>query len=157
MPINPSFLRFPVEAMLVGRLLAAFGELEISVCVNASKATGLGDSVLAALYRIRATRSRLEAADALMRPIYTKAKLEIGYADAFARVIHCLRLRNQFAHCNWGDHAEAGLFFVDLAAAAETIDFEHMWKHVDVPLLASHESYFEGALEALRFMDHEMA
>jgi hypothetical protein len=157
MSINPAFLRFPLEAGIVGHLLAAFGELEVELCFNASKATGLGDSVLSALYRIRATRSRLEAADALMRPIYMKAGLGAGYADAFARVLYCLRIRNQFAHCNWGDHAEAGLFFVDLTAAAETPDFEHMWKHVDFPLLTSHESYFDAALEALRFMDHEMA
>ena len=48
--INPAFDRFPGEAQLIGKLLAAFGELEVSVCANTSKATNLGNSVLAALY-----------------------------------------------------------------------------------------------------------
>ena len=151
MPINPCFHRFPAEAAIIGRLLAAFGELEVTVCYNAGKATNLGDLVVAALYRIRATRSRLEAADALMRPIYTTAGFSELYGDAFGRVMHCLRIRNQFAHCNWGDHETAGLFFVDLQVAAERPDFAFHWKHVDAPLLRSHETYFDGALEALRF------
>jgi|SRR6516164_6300545 hypothetical protein len=123
MPINPCFHRFPAEAAIIGRLLAAFGELEVTVCYNARKATNLGDLVVAALYRIRATRSRLEAVDALMRPIYTTAGFSELYGDAFGRVMHCLRIRNQFAHCNWGDHETAGLFFVDLQVAAERPDF----------------------------------
>jgi hypothetical protein len=55
MPINPAFYRHPLEASMIGHLLAAFGELEIGMCSNASKATALGASVLAALYRIRNT------------------------------------------------------------------------------------------------------
>jgi hypothetical protein len=159
MPINPAFHHFSAEAAIIGRLLAAFGELEVTVCYNAAKATNLSvrDSVDATLYRIRTTRSRLEAADALMRPIYTAADLTEAYVDAFGRVMQCLRIRNQFAHCNWGDHETTGLFFVDLQVAAERPDFAFHWKHVDVPLLERHETCFEGALEALRFADHEMA
>jgi hypothetical protein len=69
MPINPAFYRYPAEAAIIGRLLAAFGELEFSVCNNAARATGLGEIVWITLYRIRSTRSRLDAADALMRPL----------------------------------------------------------------------------------------
>src|SRR6185312_14683112 len=36
--INPSFDRWPAEAMLVGRILAAFGELELSLCSLAGNA-----------------------------------------------------------------------------------------------------------------------
>jgi hypothetical protein len=159
MPINPAFHRFSAEAAIIGRLLAAFGELEVTVCYNAAKAANLPlrDSVVAAVYRIRTTRSRLEAADALMRPIYSAAGLAEAYIDGFARVIHCLRIRNQFAHCNWGHDETTGLFFVDMQVAAESPDFAFHWKHVDVPLLERHETYFDGALEALRFADHEMA
>jgi hypothetical protein len=163
MPINPSFLRFSNEAALIGRLLAAFGELEISVCDLAKKATGLGDSVMAALYRIRSTRSRLEAADALARPVYLKHGLEAEYGLAIGAVFYCLQIRNQFAHCNWADDASKfpdpgeGLFFADLTVSADTPDFEIFWKHVDVPLLQSHEAYFDFALEAIRFADHEWA
>jgi len=90
MPINPSFHRFPGEATVIGRLLAAFGELEVTICCNASRATNLGNLALAALYRIRTTRTRLEAADALMRSIYASHNLLEVYSDGFSRVIHCL-------------------------------------------------------------------
>lgn len=163
MPINPSFDRFPAEGLAVGRLLSAFGELEFSVCDNARKALNIGDSVTGALYRIRSTRNRLEAADALMRPIYLANSLETTYTDAISAVLYCLTIRNQFAHCNWADDPNpfpgqsAGLFFADLTESAKTPDFELFWKHVDVPLLQSHLDYFWFALEALRFADHELA
>ena len=159
MAINPAFRRFPNEARLVGCLLAAFGELEVETCLNAMKATELGHTVLATLYRIRTTSIRLAAADALMRPIYDAVGLGAGYADAYARVTYCLRIRNQFAHCNWSDDpdsTEAGLFFADLTESVKVPNFMHAWKHVDLQLLESHEAYFDGALEMLRFMDHEM-
>jgi hypothetical protein len=92
-----------------------------------------------------------------MRPIYNDFGLLESYADAFGRVMHCLKIRNQFAHCNWGDNETAGVFFVDLQAAAERTDFTFHWKHIDVPLLQIHEAYFDGTLEALRFSDHELA
>jgi hypothetical protein len=163
MPINPAFHRFQKEGALVGRLLAAFGELEISVCDLAKKAVNIGDSVMAALYCIRSTRSRLAAADALMRPIFVSNNLEAAYTEAIGAVFYCLKIRNQFAHCNWADDASKfpqpgeGLFFADLAVSAETPDFEIFWKHVDVPLFESHEAYFEYALEAVRSADHELA
>lgn len=157
MPINPAFHRFPAEAAIIGRLLTAFGELEISVCYNASKATEiLSESVLIALYRLRNTASRIEVADALMRPTYERNGVAAAYEDAMSRVRHCLRLRNQFAHCNWADHEMGGLFFADLQASAKTPDFWLRWKHIDLPLLRLHETYFEMALEALRFADHEI-
>jgi hypothetical protein len=123
---------------------------------SSSKATNLGNSVLSALYRIRSTRSRLEAADALMQPIYSAAGLGNDYADAFARVLYCLNIRNQFAHCNWADNETEGLFFADLTESAKTLDFEIRWKHVDIPLLESHVAYFTGALAALHFVDDKI-
>lgn len=157
MPINPAFHRYPGEAHFVGRILAAFGELEVSICYNASKATGLGNSVLCALYRIRTTSARIDAADALMRPIYEGCGLSSCYADAFDRVSYCRLVRNQFAHCNWADHETGGLFFADLQKSATTADFWLRWKHIDLALLMVQEAYFEGALEALRFAEHELA
>ena len=71
---------------------------------------------------------------------------------------HCHKVRNQFAHCNWGDHqAGGGLFFADLQYSAGTPDFSYYWKHIDQPLLELHDQYFWLALEQLRFIDHELA
>jgi hypothetical protein len=69
---------------------------------------------------------------------------------------HCLVIRNQYAHCNWGDHHEAGLFFADLQKSAKTVNFDHSYKHVDVALLKEQLEFFKVTLAWLRFMDAEL-
>jgi hypothetical protein len=63
--INPAFDRFPAEAAIIGRILASFGEIELSICRNAGDALNLQGLVLKALYRLRATSQHI---DALMWP-----------------------------------------------------------------------------------------
>lgn len=157
--INPAFDRFPAEARLIGKLLAGFGEVELSVCRNAGHAVHLLEDVLKALYRLRTTSSRIDAADALARPRFTEAGLVAEYQTAHTMVASCLQLRNQFGHCNWGDAGtpDDGLFFADLqASATATEGFEHAWKHVDVPLLRAHERYFAATMEWLSFIHYEL-
>jgi hypothetical protein len=158
--INPAFRRFPKEAALIGHLLAAFGELEIQVCALAGQALsqqGLRITVLKTLYGIKATSTRISAADSLMRPVFEKHGLAADYQTAISMLWYCHRTRNQLAHCNWGDHEAAGLFFADLEYSAETPDFDLYWKHIDPPLLELYDQYFWSTLEQLRFIDHELA
>ncbi len=68
--INPAFDRFPQEAHYIGRILASFGEIEFSVCRIAGHAVGMPDQIPKALYRLRTTSSRLDAADAIVRPVF---------------------------------------------------------------------------------------
>lgn len=146
--INPAFHRFPSEAIIIGRLVVAFGELEYMTVDRAARAItpfASGDldkyhSIIKALYRLRSTSSRLNAADAIMRPFYHLAELENEYCHMFSALRYCLRIRNQFAHCNWADDANEGLFFTDLQESADSIQaFVHHWYHVDVNILDSQE------------------
>lgn len=165
--INPAFDRFPEEARLVGKLLAGFGELEYCVCRNAAHASdivgtvGAYTDVMRALYRLRTTASRIDAADALSKRLFGKAGLEEAYVTAHAMVRACQRVRNQFAHCNWTDAPgmpEADLFFTDLQAAAEAQDgFDFAWRHIDVKLLENHVAYFALTREWLSYLDLELA
>jgi hypothetical protein len=159
--INSAFQRHPIEAAIIGRLLAAFGELEVTVCRNAGEAMNALHPILKALYRLRATSGRFQAADALMRSIYDGAGLAAEYQLTLGMVCHCLKIRNQFAHCNWADHMlepEAGLFFTDLQESAKAaVGFDYAWRHVDAALLQKHESYYEHAMEWLQFTGHELA
>lgn len=110
--INPAFTRFTIEAALVGLILSSFGELELTICHAADAASqASGHAVLKALYRLRSTSSQLDVADALMEPIYKEHDLTEAYSTAMENVRYCLNIRNQYAHCNWADHHEAGLFF----------------------------------------------
>lgn len=154
---NPAFDRFTAEGTFVGRILASFGEIEVSVCRNAAHATLLGDTLMKALYGIRVTSTRIDTADRLMRPYFEQHGLLEDHQNAMDAVWHCLKIRNQYAHCNWGDHHQAGLFFADLQVSANTDDFTHAWRHVDVALLEQQFTYLGWTMEMLEFTHHEMA
>lgn len=156
--INPSFDRFPTEARLVGLILSSFGELELSICQAANAAIQSEDyAVLKALYRLRTTSSRIDVAVELMQPIYCKFELDAAYSTAVGMVGHCLRIRNQYAHCNWADHYTAGLFFADLQTSARNKHFDHYYKHVDPPLLQQQYEFFAISLDWLRYADNLLA
>jgi hypothetical protein len=74
-------------------------------------------------------------------------------------VRHCLVIRNQFAHCNWGDDPNGSdLFFADVQASASSDSGElcHSWRHVNIELLNAQEAYFSNTLEWFDYLDHEM-
>jgi hypothetical protein len=155
--INPAFRRFPTEAALIGRILAAFGEIEVSVCRNAAQSLQMYNTIMKTLYGIGITSSRIETANRLMRETFESSGLTDDHDTAMGLVRHCLKIRNQFAHCNWADHDEAGLFFADLQASAEKPDFSHNFKHVDPALLQQQEDYFGVTMEQLEWLNQEIA
>jgi hypothetical protein len=121
--INPAFRRHPDEAEIIGRLVVGFGEIELAVCRNAGKAVKMHDTIMRALYRQRQTSSRIGTADALMEPVFVAAGLNDMYAASLEMVRYCLKVRNQFGHCNWADEADPnlpGLYFADLQESAES-------------------------------------
>jgi hypothetical protein len=157
--INPAFHRHRRAAAIVGRILAAFGELEYIIAEAAGKATNNKETVLRALYRLRATSSRIDLSDTLMRPICMRANLVDEHATMMDALWHCHKIRNQFAHCNWGDDSRhPGLFFADLQASAKDDQgFEQRWNHVSVPLLKRQEDHFVYAQDWIFYVDHELA
>jgi hypothetical protein len=158
--INPAFRRRPEEAEIIGRLVVGFSEIELAASRNAGKAMKMHDSILRALYRQRSTSSRIDTAAALMEEESAKVGLRDLYEKCAQMVRHCLKIRNQFAHCNWADDPETpGLFFADLQTSAESPPgkFEHTLRHVDAALLQTQEVYFSNTMEWLDFLDHELA
>ncbi|TWB44344.1 hypothetical protein [Nitrospirillum pindoramense] len=155
--INPAFDDFPAEAAHVGKILASFGEIEHLVCLNAAHACSLTYEVLKALYRLRSTSSRIDAADALAAPRFSEVGLQREYTQTLCMVRLSLKIRNQFAHCMWGSEGlTSGLFFTDPQTAAETLEiFDYQWRHVDVPLLKAQEAYFALTLEWLQYLGRE--
>jgi hypothetical protein len=150
MLLMPAFHRFQPEAEIIGRLLAGYGELELLLGLAAG--VSLGDEWLGpkTIFRVRSEANRIQIADSLTRGSYEKAKLAPEYADMLGAMRHCLKIRNQFAHCHWADHYEGGLFFTNLEDAASAAKgFEYDWLHIDLALLQTHESYFMYAMECL--------
>jgi hypothetical protein len=158
--INPAFKRHPNEAFLIGRIVVHFGELEVSFCQNNTTALDTFIPLMKALYSLKATSSRIDFLDGLMRNLYLGNGLVQEYDIAILMVRYCLRIRNLFAHCNWVDDPTGnypGLFYADLQDSAKTPDFRFDWKHVDAPLLQSHEDYFAETMEWLSYLHHELA
>jgi hypothetical protein len=159
--INPAMFRCAAEAEIIGRILAAFGELEYMTIDLSARVLDRRDAILRALYRIRTTSARIDAADAMMASAFFSAGLGDDYATMMRALRLSLRIRNQYAHCNWGDDqgpTQAGLFFADLRRSAEAITgFDHEWKHVSVPLLQQQEAHFVHAQDWLYYLDGELS
>jgi hypothetical protein len=158
--INPAFRRHPDEAALIGRIVVHFGELEVSFCQNNSNALDTYVPLMKALYSLKATSSRVDFVDGLIRNLYLVHNLGAEYDICISMVRYCLRIRNLFAHCNWADSptgGDHGLFYADLQVSAKTQDLTHDWKHVDVTLLQKLEDYFAETMEWLAFLHHEIA
>jgi hypothetical protein len=147
----PSFHRFPAEAARIGRIIAAFGELEFILGVFLGEALDNQDAALRAMFRLLSDRARLDLADALLRPHIERVSLVPQLDTAMSVVWYCREIRNQYAHCHYGDQLGHGLFLTNLTDAAERPDsFEYQWRHVDVPLLDEQEQYFLYAMECLQ-------
>lgn len=172
--LTPAFDRYPKEASIVGRLLSGYAELDFQFCLCAERALrkpqhpGYPTKIeheadnrhvaLKALYRLRSESGRLQVADALARSEYTYLGLEGPYAEALGAIRHCLKIRNQFAHCHWGTDPYVGLIFTDLEKNAEgagDFTFVSTWQRINLALLQEHENYFEYTMQCLDFIHGE--
>jgi hypothetical protein len=140
--ILPAFLAFPKEAAIIGRLIAGYGELEFEFTQCAGRALGDQETAARALYRLRGEDSRMQVADALMRPSYAKHGLGDAYNTALGSMRFCKSIRNQYAHCHWLP-TKAGLFFTDFEKPSKTAEGDLMltFNHVDELLLVRQAPY----------------
>src|ERR1700721_2673311 len=116
--IMPVFDRYPVEGRIIGRLLAGYGDLEFGLCTCVGMGIGDFDMAIKAMYRPRGESQRIEIADALGRKAYHRLRLGTLFEETIANMKVCLKIRNQFAHCNWHDIG-GKLGFVDFQTIAE--------------------------------------
>jgi hypothetical protein len=154
--LMPALHRFPDEAARIGRIVAAFGELEFILAECLGEVLSDRDTALRTIFRLASSRARIDTLDALLRPAYEKIGRKSEYVDMLGAVRHCQRIRNQYAHSHYGDQLRFGLFLTNLQDAAEKPEsFEHQWRHVDVPLLDQQEHYFLYTLMCLQFLSGE--
>jgi hypothetical protein len=157
MPLNPVFDRHPFEGIAIGRMLLNYGEIELMVGMLLGNAIDSQDVALKTMFRILGESSRVSAADALMQGAFKETGLAPEYADMIGAVRWCIRARNQFAHCHWGDDPRAsGIFFTDLGESAKASQgFEYWFRHVDEHLLAEQLAYFDYAGDCLAYLNFE--
>ena len=118
----PAFHRCPREAAIIGRLTAGYGELEYTMAECLGATLGDKESAFRTIFRLRTESGRLEAVDALMRPVFAAAQLGSQYAQAIGAIRQCLKIRNELAHCHWADDPRNGLYALNLQTSADAAE-----------------------------------
>jgi hypothetical protein len=156
----PVFREFPNEAAIIGRLLAGYAELEIDLLHCVSHATGNFDAALKAMFRNRGETARINVADALGRQVYQQKGLGQDFEIAVSAMRYCLKIRNQYAHCNWYNDLSGRLAFVNVEEIADRnqfiTGFDNLTRYyVNVPTLQAQEQYFDYTDALLNYANSE--
>lgn len=157
--INPVYRDYPAEMAIIGRLLAEYGDLEISLmyCVSAIRSDL--DSTLKAMFRVRGETMRINIADALGRQEYIKFGLGDQFAEAIFAMRYCLKIRNKFAHSLWHNPLD-GLCYISMEELADDdekiLDLAKLtFFYLDMGLLTHLHLYFHYTDSALAFLNYE--
>lgn len=158
--IVPEFRRFHAEGALIGRLLAGYGNLESALNTCVAMARGDVDMVTKAMFRTRGETQRIDIADAIGRGCYLALGMGTMFSEAIGDMRYCLKIRNQFAHCQWHDDLSGRLCFVDMEEIAKShavitnlagLTFHYL----DTTILSAQELFFEYTANCLLFLDSE--
>jgi len=157
--IMPAFNDFPQEGMVIGRLLAGYGELEFDLCLAAGQALNDFDMVFKAMFRTTGEKARIDVGDALGRSAFKTIDLGDMFAEAVADTHYCRQIRNKYAHCHWTDDGSGKLGFVVLANTAakhRLVNLATLPTHyVDTDLLNEQEAYFKYVQRCLTYLNFE--
>lgn len=156
--ILPAFGRHPEAGSIIGHLVTGYGELEFDLAWCVAWLSGDKDVAFKVMFRAPGEMQRILMADALVRGRLPAGKLRTRFEQAIAAMHHCRKIRNQYAHCNWGDDGR-GLWFVNLeenAARDDDFDLTALTQHViDLGLLRDQEAYFCFVADCLRWLTFE--
>jgi hypothetical protein len=154
------FVKFRDEAAVIGRLSAGYTSLEVGLMNCVQVVRDDFDAVLKAMFRPRGETNRIDIADALGRHFYHDRGIGTEFEMGVAAVRHCLRIRNQYAHCVWYDDHSGKLAFVNLEEIArENTRLKDLASltvlHVDMQLLTAQEQYFVYADDIVGWTNYE--
>lgn len=134
------------EGVIIGRLLAGYGEIELQMCACLIAVEGILDIPIRKIFGKRGAEERIKIGQAALEPNFTNANLLSDLTEALADLDWCRQIRNQYSHCQWYWTTQERLCFVnleDLAKQQNAISSAMTNKHsIDVSLLESQENYF---------------
>ena len=152
------FADFPQEREILGALLISYGEIEwaLSACLQQVLGLTPSDSTRI-LFRVKGESARIDVADAIVRPAFTKMDLGGEWGCAVGAVRHCRKIRNQYAHCHWRKFEDGVLRFLNLDAEASAVEGPLIVKAIPLrlELLQRQRSYFIYALDWLYYLEEE--
>jgi hypothetical protein len=153
--IFPIALRHPKTFIAIGHMLTVYGDMETDLTFCVSNVHGLSVAIKA-LFRPRGETTRVDIADAMAREAYEKVGLGTEFAEAIGNFRFCLRVRNQYAHCNWYDWPDGRFGFVDMQDLAESnkhLMMETLTVYpIDHQLVEAQANYFGYVQESLRYV-----
>jgi len=155
--ILPAFDRWPEAGSIVGRLVTGYGELEYELAMCVSLITQNTDMTFKVIYRASGEMQRVLVADALGRRALPAGNYRTLFEQAIAAMHHCRKIRNQYAHCNWGDD-DKGLWFTNPEEPAQEnenfMSGRMQTRRADVPLLKEQEAYFCYVRDCFEFLSY---
>jgi hypothetical protein len=134
------------EGVIIGRLLAGYGEIELQMCACLIAVEGILEIPIRKIFVKRGAEGRIKIGKAALEPDFANANLLAELTEALADLDWCRQIRNQYSHCQWYWTTQERLCFVnleDLAKQPNAISSVMANRHpIDVLLLESQENYF---------------
>lgn len=157
--IMPAFDRFADEGKIIGRLVTGYGELEFDLAWCLRWIIDDMDTAFKVVYRAGGEVSRVNLGDALGRQKLPTQALRTKFEQAISGMHACRRMRNQYAHCSFGDEPTK-LFFVHPNEAADEhipVSLTELRKrYVDLELLQQQEAYFCWVSDLFTYINFQM-
>lgn len=160
MNLFKAFNDFPAEANAIGMILSSYTSLEVDLMNTVKSVRSDLDTVLKVLYRSRGESNRIEIADALGFQAYKEMNLGDEFKDAIIAIKHCVKIRNQYAHCIWWNDYSGYLAFSNIETLAKSnqkiTDLKNMnICHVRLNILQDQLSYYEYVSDFLMWILNE--
>lgn len=144
--------------MLVAQMLAGYGEIEWELCdcLRVAMSEKTRKSIMTMFYGLKNEGTRIDLADAILRPEFEAIELEAQYGEALGAIRWCKSVRNQYAHCNWGTHPE-GLTFRNMEEQSRKL-FKGPSNHrfLTEELLELQEQYFRYTRACFVYLQHAL-
>jgi hypothetical protein len=158
-PLSPALDRFDQEAAIIGRLLTGYSAIEYQLCLCAGMGGGDVAKAIVALFIKRGETRRVRCAEELGQSFYDAAGLGDEYAAAINDTLHCVGIRNQYAHCIWHDDKSGRLAFAHMeeiaAPSGPGADPGNLTFHyVDVLILEHQAAFFFFVKDTLNYLNH---
>lgn len=156
MALLPAFVAHKEAGRIIGELVAGYGELEFMLALLVAQVINDQDTAFKVMFRARGESNRINVADALARPKVVANK------DRYERTIGCLRhalkIRNQYAHSQFG-YDGRGLWFVALEEVAmgnAPYDLGGLSQHeIPLSLLKDQEAFFVNVKANIDWLNFE--
>jgi hypothetical protein len=155
----PVFGKFRTEGEIIGRLLVVYGELEIALCRCVAEAVNDLDLVVKKMFLNRGGTSRIDTAVRIGRGRYESLGLIDLFEETICGMRCCLKIRNQFAHCNFYEDPDdsENLLFANLEhLAKQQTSIDELIcvpsKRITQALLEQQATYFVYIWECFSFL-----